>query len=221
VLRVGAHLIQQSDLAALRSLQLKIVSKPSLTRDVCDSFDSLPVVDSQRGLLSRTGPFAETISWGSDYLLQRGCTCRKKSSFNLLSSFSVELGFEFRHLRSCPLRIQSDKTIKGRLRVRPPRWILAKSISATFSASFGAGGFSLEPVFMVQHMVDCYTFPSFCAITSLRNSTWINASPDEYRRETSKFLEQLSRLSEGGLCSPLLVDQFGRNLLGVRQLSLE
>jgi hypothetical protein len=215
VLRVGAHLIQQSDLAALRSLQLKIVSKPSLTRDVCDSFDSLPVVDSQRGLLSRTGPFTETISWGSDYLLQRGCTCRKKSSFNLLSLFSLELGFEFRHLKSCPLRTQSDTKIKGRLRVRPPRWILARSISATFSASLGAGGFSLEPVFMVQHVVDWETFPSFRAISTFLDSIQFAAS-DEYQIETTKFVGQLSQLSESGLCSPLLVDEYGGNILEVR-----
>jgi hypothetical protein len=216
MVRVGAYLIKQSDLAALRSVQLKIASKPSLTRDICDSFDNLNIHDSQRDVLTRIAPCNES-SRRLNYPLQRRCICLKKSSFNLVSTFFLELGFEFRHLKSCPLRIRSDKTIKGRIRVRPPQWILAKSISATFSASFGAGGFSVEPAFMVQHVVDCYTFPSFCAITGFSGSTWIRAPPDEYRRETSKFLEQLSWLSEGGLCSPLLVDQFGRNLLEVRQ----
>ena len=211
----------------MRGLQLSLMQKPSLLKEVCDRFEGSSSSPSSQS------PHASSLNLPGSTLVarqplrDRPCACRKKLVFKLVYSSNVRNLYRnsrwdgkiyattLTHHSDCPLFTISEITEERGFRLSYCGAWLARAVYASVAITKGAGGFSISPNLAVRPVV-----PRSSRIFKL-----FRHSPDNLPKELVKSRDlqstlewticQLVRLFEDKDASPYDVDEDGNTLLHV------
>ncbi|KAL9102321.1 MAG: hypothetical protein Q9187_009137 [Circinaria calcarea] len=115
-----------------------------------------------------------------------------------------------RHKKSCPL-FALRKGFHFAFNYAFPRWLLSKAVGVTFTATYGAGGFSIGPNLHFIPIVD-YDSPAMELI-----GKWVSSCSQQHLvgEQTSETIIQLRQLFLKGEASPFDVNPSGSSILQV------
>lgn len=166
------------------------------------------------------------------------CSCRKRrvtrQKIAAIASwvFSSETSNVQDHLPACPFRkcVTGAKQTRWEVRFAGLRGLISCAVALSFSASFGAGGFSLSPNFTYYPSVNSSTTPVFRVMDLLHWFLVLMPCPlqmqiscpdqtevDEWVQSILDFIDlcmdNISFLYEREKASPRAIDEFGRSIL--------
>ena len=159
--------------AKTNKVALRLCQRPSLLHDACEC-----LVPSRANLVSHIPYFK--APWTS-YFCKCGPFYKSKASYSH-DRTGTYFKRESRHRPGCPFRKQSWQLIFRSVLIP----IVGKAISVTFSASRGAGGFSLSPMFAVANFMERSQSPAFQLfddVYELRHKVFV-----EERETTAGFI---------------------------------
>lgn len=166
------------------------------------------------------------------------CSCRKRrftqQTITAIASwvFSSEASKFQHHLPDCPFRncVTSAQQMRWEIRFSGLRGLFSCAVGLSFSASFGAGGFSLSPNFTYHPAVSSSTAPEFRIMDLLH--WFLLLFPREQRQSSRPYQGEMEEaraksfldfidlcadnimlLYRRGKASPQAIDEYGRSIL--------
>lgn len=162
--------------------------------------------------------------------MRLNCLCQKRwfkqQKVTTMASwvFSSEISNVQHHLPDCPFRssVTSAKQTRWEIRFAGLRGLINCAVGLSFSASFGAGGFSLSPNFTYYPSINSSTAPVFRILNLLDWFFWLILCSEETATEPSartvlEFVDlciaDIIYLYREGKAAPHAIDEFGRSAL--------
>ena len=149
------------------------------------------------------------------------CSCLRRPQFTAWGSPYGFLGIgtfsRVRHRRNCQWA-SFQRSFQYSVRYRFPSYFLRKAVHLSFSASYGAGGFSLAPTLGIIS-VATKANPAMEILNGCRHGRRYGC-----RLTVEEVISQLRALFVAGKASPFDIDEKGQNLSHVShviQISLE
>ncbi|RYP90381.1 hypothetical protein DL770_003528 [Monosporascus sp. CRB-9-2] len=146
----------------------RLLAKPSTLRAFCDEV-AAPLDEAQTGLKGPSRPFGTPLLRGSVTGSGTNCICRRRQRYqqHRLRLGTLEVYDETtvieEHLPDCQISQILPRRRHRSLGVKytGAAKLLNRVVNMAFSMTFGAGGFSIAPVFTYYATVDDQTAPAF------------------------------------------------------------
>ena len=212
-----------------RKLQLALAQRPSLLRSVCDEAGGLEMNVGRISTMTARKRIAQDRRKGKWTKQRLYCSCftlirEKASTYSIGGAKIFKTSLEScKHSMGCPFFIGTEVTTTVGLKLTYYGKLLANTVQATISITTGAGGFSINPCLNLRTLVP-KSSPAFQLLDDLTFSGFIKSrSPSQAKEvclDIESALQQLYELFQDKVASPTDIDEDGRTLVTVLQVSI-
>ncbi|RYP66067.1 hypothetical protein DL769_006129 [Monosporascus sp. CRB-8-3] len=207
---------------AQHAIVSRLVAKPSSLKALCNEV-AAPFEEAQAGLKGPSRQFETLLLRGSVTGSGTNCICRRRRRYQQqrLRLGALELYDETtlteEHLPDCQISQVLPRHRHRSLGVKYTGAIrlLDKAVNMAFSMTFGAGGFSIAPVFTYYATVDDQTAPAFQILDILDKAIGylLPTAGRDWNMLTETALKKILKLFRERRSSPTDVDSMNGSLL--------
>ncbi|RYP62588.1 hypothetical protein DL771_009667 [Monosporascus sp. 5C6A] len=200
----------------------RLLAKPSNLRALCDEVTA-PLEEAQTGLKRPSRHLGAPLLRGSVTGSGTNCICRRRQRYHQqrLRLGALELYDETtvaeEHLPDCQISQVLPRHRHRSLGVKytGAARLLNRAVNMAFSMTFGAGGFSIAPVFTYYATVDGQTAPAFQLLNIMRDAIhhFRDSGLTHWNTLGETALKKILKLFRERKASPTDVDSMNRSLL--------